>query len=95
MDNTCNNFYYDINNGLIMNVIKRFLIVIWTIIFACFVLFGGFFIFPVLRYIFTGKLNDPMDSLYSIFEYVLEHIESFFDNLSNIKNYKSNGQFWK
>ena len=78
-----------------MNVIKRFLIVIWTIVFVCSIFCGGFILYPILRYIFCGELDDIDDTCVDIYDYVKDGIEKVFDGLSNIKNYKSNGQFWK
>lgn len=77
-----------------MGVIKRLFIVIWTIVYFCITLCGGFFLIPLLAYIFAGKCNDMMETISEIWAHGKYLIEDFFDNLSNIKC-KKNGEFWK
>ena len=77
-----------------MNVIKRLFIVIWTIVYFCITICGGFFLIPLLAYIFAGKCNDMMETIVEIYVSGKNLIEDFFDNLSNIKC-KKNSKFWK
>ena len=66
-----------------MKALGRLVIVIWTIIYIVLVSCGGFILFPLLSYIFTG--DDPMESLGNIWEIGKDGIEDFFDNI-NIHN---------
>lgn len=60
-----------------MDIICRFFIVIWTIIFVCLMMCGGFVLFPILRYIFIGEIgNEPF---YDLWKYGKDHIEKFFN----------------
>lgn len=77
-----------------MKVLSRFFIVIWTIVYAILAFCGGFILFPLLAYIFTGNCDDPMLTIANIWEGGKNMIERFFDSLSNIKC-KRNDKFWK
>lgn len=77
-----------------MQVIKRLFIVIWTIVYYCVILCGGFFLIPLLAYIFAGKCNDILETICEIWDHGKYLIEKFFDDLSNVKC-KKNNEFWK
>ena len=77
-----------------MDIIKRLFIVIWTLVFTCITVCGGFLFYSVLKYIFTGKFDDMLEVTVEVFDIGKDSIEKFFDNLSNTKC-KKNGEFWK
>jgi len=75
-----------------MGIIKRFFIVIWVIVFIALSFGGGFVVFPIIRYIATGKLDDPVEASFNVCDKGIEMIESFFNGIK-IGNY--NEKFWK
>ena len=77
-----------------MKALGRLFIVIWTIIYTVLAFCGGFILFPLLAYIFSGNCDDPMETIGNTWESGKKMIERFFDSLSNIKC-KRNDKFWK
>lgn len=67
-----------------MKAIGRLFIVIWTISYIALGLCGGFILFPLLVYIFTGRCDDPLDTMFNIFDIGKDKIENFFDKMHNI-----------
>lgn len=65
-----------------MKILGRLFIVIWTIIYIVLAFCGGFILFPLLAYIFTGNCDDPMETLSNIWDIGKDAIEYFFDNIN-------------
>ena len=81
-----------------MKAIGRFFIIIWAIIYIALGICGGFILFPLLVYIFTGRFDDPMETVCNIWDIGKDKIENFFDKMHNIfhiSHIKFNGGFWK
>ena len=81
-----------------MKVIGRFFVCIWTIIFFVLAMCGGFILFPIIRYIFIGQFDDPMEVNSDIWYKGKELIENFFNNMHkvfHISHINLNGGFWK
>ena len=49
-----------------MKAIGRFFVCIWAIIFFVLAMCGGFILFPIIRYIFIGQFDDPMEVILDI-----------------------------
>lgn len=81
-----------------MKALGRFFIVIWTIIYTALGFLGGFILFPLLTYVFTGRCDDPMETMFNIWDIGKDGIENFFDNIHkvfHISHINFNGGFWK
>ena len=81
-----------------MKSLGRLFIVIWTIIFTALGFLGGFILFPLLTYVFTGRCDDPMETMFNIWDIGKDGIEKFFNNMKKIfhsLHINFNGGFWK
>ena len=67
-----------------MKSLGRLFIVIWTIIYTALGFLGGFILFPILTYIFTGRCDDPMETMFNIWDIGKDGIENFFDNIHKV-----------
>lgn len=74
-----------------MKAIGRIFILIWLIVFIILSLLGGFILFPIIRYIIYGDIDDPMYVLVEIYFSGKDIIEAFFDH----SNINLNNKFWK
>lgn len=81
-----------------MKAIGRFFIVIWTIVFTLLGFLGGFILFPLLIYVFTGRCDDLLETMFNIWDIGKDGIENFFNNMHkvfHISHINLNGEFWK
>ena len=81
-----------------MKALGRFFIVIWTIVYTVLGFLGGFILFPLFIYIFTGRLDDPLETMFNIWDIGKDGIENLFDNIHkvfHISHINFNGRFWK
>ena len=67
-----------------MKAIGRFFIIIWTIMFTVLGFCGGYILFPLLTYIFTGRCDEPMKTMFNIWDIGKDEIEYFFDNIHEV-----------